>query len=198
MKLIRRLGIAALVGAPTIVGLVVLVYLPLAGGDRIVSGRGSVVVVGPIQLYYGSSPSPSGREVRDFDVWFDLGSYDQDSAVDTLIQFANVTIHNISQGPVNVESKDTFFPGYIGLLPSFGGPLITELNLQPDEMCFAQLGVFFEIEQWKALKPGNYPFEVTIVAQPTKEVAAVQTGDGSTTMMPCSVSGGDQGKEADR
>ena len=62
MKLIRRLGIAALVGAPIIVGLVVLVYLPLAGGDRIVSGRGSVVVVGPIQLYYDRAlPHPVAR-----------------------------------------------------------------------------------------------------------------------------------------
>ena len=198
MKLIRRLGIAVLVVAPIIVGLVVLVYLPLAGGDRIVSGKGSVVVVGPIQLYYGSSPSLSRREVTDFEVWFDLGSYDQDHAVDTLIQFADVTIHNISQMPVNVESQNTFFPGYVGLLPSFGGPLITELNLRPDEMCFALLGVYFGIEQWKALKPGNYPFEVTIVAQPTKEAAAVQTSEGNMALMPCSASGEDQDKEADR
>ena len=196
MRSFRRLGIAALVAAPIIVGLVVLVYIPLAGGDRIVAGRGSVVVVGPIQLYYGSRPSPSRREVRDFELWFDLNSYKED-VVDTPIQFADVTIHNLSQGPVHVESRETFLPGYVGLL-SYGGPLIQELNLRPGEMCFAQLGVVFRREEWRALKPGDYPFEVTIVAQPSKEPAGAQTGDGGGPVMPCSPAGADQGNGVDR
>ena len=178
-------------GAPIFVGLVVLVYLPLVGGDRIVTGRGNVVVVGPVQLYYGSGPSPSRREVRDIRIWFDLNSY-KENVVDTPIQFTDVTIHNLSQGPVHVASHDTFGGGFVGL-HTFGGPLIGELELRSEEMCFAQLGVVFTREEWRALRPGFYPFEVTIVAEPAKDSGGVQSGDKSGGVMPCSPSGVDRG-----
>ena len=188
MTSFRRVRIAALVAAPTIVGLVVLVYLPLVGGDRVVAGSGRVLVSGPVELYYGSDPSPSGREVTTFDIGFDLNSYNE-PVVDTPLQYADVTIHNLSEGPVRVESQDTFAPGYVGLMP-FDVPGSRGLYLRPGEMCFAQLGIAFTSEQWRALKPGDYPFEVTIVAQPSSAAGGVQAGDDRGTLMPCSSSVG--------
>jgi len=169
----RSLGIAALVGAPTIIGLVVLVFLPLVSKPRLVTGSGSVVVKGPIQLDYqwGSTWSPRRG---DYIVSFDMNEYKEGVGPK---RHNDVAIRNLSLGPVRVESSDTFVPGYIGLLYGNERPVVKNLYLRPGETCFAQLGSEFSREEWQSLKPGDYPFEVNITALPVRESNGVRTAE---------------------
>ena len=100
---------------------------------------------------------------------------DEQGFSDVSLTLWDVRIDNVSGVPIHLRVHDTiahcsirFHPVGIRGRPSAGPPggSFNEVNLGSNKEYLASLGLYFTAEELTALEPGEYEFEVMLMAKP--------------------------------